>query len=182
MTEDENVGWHHQVNGHGFGWTPGVGDGQGGLAGSWGCKESNTSERLHWTDLAYININLPQVYMLAPSLLAVTEHWLWVSCSIHQTPTGYLIYTWYCICFSAIMSNHPTLSFSHWVQKSVLYNCVSSAVLHAGLSVLFFYIPYICVSIQYLFFSFWLSLLSIIGSTFIHLIRIFSNVFLLIAE
>ena len=31
-TEDEMVGWHHQLDGHGFGWTPGVGDGQGGLA------------------------------------------------------------------------------------------------------------------------------------------------------
>jgi len=30
-TEDEMVGWHHQLDGHGFGWTPGVGDGQGGL-------------------------------------------------------------------------------------------------------------------------------------------------------
>ena len=39
-TEDEMVGWHHQHNGRGFGWTPEVGDGQGGLAccGSWGCK------------------------------------------------------------------------------------------------------------------------------------------------
>ena len=37
-TEDEMVGWHHRLNGHGFGWTPGVGDGQGSLAccGSWG--------------------------------------------------------------------------------------------------------------------------------------------------
>ena len=32
MTEDEMVGWHHQLNGHGFGWTPRVGDGQGVLA------------------------------------------------------------------------------------------------------------------------------------------------------
>ena len=32
MTEDEMVGWHHRLDGHGFGWTPGVGDGQGGLA------------------------------------------------------------------------------------------------------------------------------------------------------
>ena len=31
MTEDEMVGWHHRLNGHGFGWTPEVGDGQGGL-------------------------------------------------------------------------------------------------------------------------------------------------------
>ena len=52
MTEDEMVGWHHWLNGHGFGWTLGVGDGQGGLAccGSWGRKESDTTERLNWTD------------------------------------------------------------------------------------------------------------------------------------
>ena len=31
MTEDEMVGWHHRLNGHGFEWTPGIGDGQGGL-------------------------------------------------------------------------------------------------------------------------------------------------------
>ena len=32
MTEDEVVGWHHPLYGHGFGWIPGVGDGQGSLA------------------------------------------------------------------------------------------------------------------------------------------------------
>ena len=39
--EDEMAGWHHQLDGHEFEWTPGVGDGQGGLACcySWGCKE-----------------------------------------------------------------------------------------------------------------------------------------------
>ena len=49
MTEDEMVGWHHQFNGHGFGWTPGVGDGQGGLECCvwWGCKELNTTEQLN---------------------------------------------------------------------------------------------------------------------------------------
>ena len=53
MTEDEMVGWHHQLNGHEFGWTPGVGDGQGGLAcyGSWGHKESDTTEGLNGTEL-----------------------------------------------------------------------------------------------------------------------------------
>ena len=52
-TEDEMVGWHHRLHGHGFRWTPGVGDGQGGLAccGSWGHKESDTTERLNWTEL-----------------------------------------------------------------------------------------------------------------------------------
>ena len=50
-TEDEMVGWHHWHNGHWFGCTPGVNDGQGGLAccGSWGHKESNTTEQLNWT-------------------------------------------------------------------------------------------------------------------------------------
>ena len=32
MSEDEMVGWHHQLNGHEFEQTPGVGDGQGTLA------------------------------------------------------------------------------------------------------------------------------------------------------
>ena len=52
MTEDEMVGWHHRLDGHGFGWTPGVGDGQGGLAccGSWGCKRvgHNWVTELNW--------------------------------------------------------------------------------------------------------------------------------------
>ena len=49
-TEGEMAGWHHRFNGHGFGWTPGVGDGQGGLAccSSWGHKESDMTERLNW--------------------------------------------------------------------------------------------------------------------------------------
>ena len=53
MTEDKMVGWHHQLNGHSFGWTPGVGDGQGGLRcySSRGRKESNMTERLNWTEL-----------------------------------------------------------------------------------------------------------------------------------
>ena len=50
-TEDEMVGWHHWLNGHGFGWTPGVSDGQGGLecCCPWGRKESDTTEWLNWT-------------------------------------------------------------------------------------------------------------------------------------
>ena len=50
MTEDEMVGWHHWLSGHGFGWTLGVDDGQRSLAccGSWGCKESDMTEQLNW--------------------------------------------------------------------------------------------------------------------------------------
>ena len=52
-TEDEMVGWHHWLNGHESESTPGVGDGQGGLVycSSWGHKESDTTERVNWTEL-----------------------------------------------------------------------------------------------------------------------------------
>ena len=48
MTEDEMVGWHHQLNGHEFEQAQGVGDGQGCLVcySPWGCKESDTTECL----------------------------------------------------------------------------------------------------------------------------------------
>ena len=51
-TEDEMSGWHHWLDGCESELTPGVGDGQGGLAccDSWGCKESDTTERLIWSD------------------------------------------------------------------------------------------------------------------------------------
>ena len=54
-TEDKMAGWHHRLNGRESEWAPGVGDGQGGLAccDSWGCKESDTTERLNWTDLCH---------------------------------------------------------------------------------------------------------------------------------
>ena len=58
VTEDEMAGWHHQLDGHEFGWTPGVGDGQGGLAccSSWGCKELDMTERLKWTELNWVEL------------------------------------------------------------------------------------------------------------------------------
>ena len=51
-TEDEMAGWHHWLDGCESEWTLGVGDGQGGLAccDSWGCKESDTTEWLNWTE------------------------------------------------------------------------------------------------------------------------------------
>ena len=55
-TEDEMVGWHHWLYGHGFVWTPGVGDGQGGLecCASWGRSELDTTEWLNWTEALHI--------------------------------------------------------------------------------------------------------------------------------
>ena len=53
-TEDEMAGWHHRLDGCESGWTSGVGDGQGSLAccNSWGHKQSDTTERLNWTEMA----------------------------------------------------------------------------------------------------------------------------------
>ena len=53
MTEDEMVGWHHQLNGHEFEWAPGDGDAQGSLVcySPWGHKALDMTERLNWTEL-----------------------------------------------------------------------------------------------------------------------------------
>ena len=58
-TEDEMAGWHHWLDGCESEWTPGVGDGQEGLAccGSWGSKESEMTERLNWTELITLRSN-----------------------------------------------------------------------------------------------------------------------------
>ena len=54
-TEDEMAGWYHWLDGRESEWTPGVGDGQGGLAccSSWGHKGSDTTEQLNWTQLSW---------------------------------------------------------------------------------------------------------------------------------
>ena len=53
MTEDETVGWHHQLDGHEFEQASGVGDGQGylGCCSPWGRKELDTNEQLNGTEM-----------------------------------------------------------------------------------------------------------------------------------
>ena len=70
MTEDKMAGWHHWLNGCESEWT-GVGDGQGGLAccDSWGLKESDTTERLNWTEL-FINTDI----VLQPGLIPTSTY------------------------------------------------------------------------------------------------------------
>ena len=65
-TEDEMAGWHHGLDGHESEWTPGVGDGQGGLAccDSWGLKESDTTERLNWTELMTYEDKWNETYII----------------------------------------------------------------------------------------------------------------------
>ena len=76
MTEDEMAGWHHRLDGREFEWTPGDGDGQGGLecCKSWGRKELDTTERLNWT--------VPNVF---PS-------WSSERCLPHTSKTEFLIF------------------------------------------------------------------------------------------
>ena len=52
MTEDETVGWHHQLDGHEFEQAPGVGGGQGSLVccSPWGHKELDITEQLKRTE------------------------------------------------------------------------------------------------------------------------------------
>ena len=56
--EDEIVGWHHRLNGHGLMWTLGVGDGQGGLVcfSPWGHKELDITQWLNWAELNRVSI------------------------------------------------------------------------------------------------------------------------------
>ena len=65
-TDDEIVRWHHRFNGHEFGYTLGVGDGQGDLVccGSRGHKESDTTERLNWTELNWMFISCSEKTVL----------------------------------------------------------------------------------------------------------------------
>ena len=90
-TEDEMAGWPHRFNRGEFEWTPGVGDGQGGLAccNSWGHKELDMTEQLNWTDReSYISILFK---------VTITKHQsLWN-------------HRWYLL-LHAVLNSHPEVS------------------------------------------------------------------------
>ena len=80
-TEDEMVGWYHWVNGHEFGWTPGVNDGQGGLVccSPWGHKELDSTEQLNWwlTIITMLCIRSPElIHFITGSLYCLTNIFL----------------------------------------------------------------------------------------------------------
>ena len=107
---------------------------------------------------------------LALNILSHASNLDWLSISPME------IYMFQCY---SLKSSHPFLLLQ--IQKSVLYICVSYAALQVGLLVLSFWIPYICINIQYFSFFLWLTSLSIIGSRLIHLISTDSNALLFIA-
>ena len=105
-TEDEIAGWHHWLDGRESEWTPGVGDGQEGLAccDSWGLKESDSTEWLNWTKL-----NLPWFMFLTfqvPMQYCSLQHLTLLLPPVTST-------TGYCFCFGSIPSFFLEL-FLHW--------------------------------------------------------------------
>ena len=76
MTE-EMAGWHHWLNGRESQWTPGVGDGQGGLAcwDSWGRKELDMTERLNWTELMPLSLEMGRAAVCIPSSPSLQHNW-----------------------------------------------------------------------------------------------------------
>ena len=107
MTEDEMAEWHHRLDGRESEWTPGVGDGQGDLAccDSWSRKESDTTERLNWTDY-YLNVveAMVQNTTLAPfkrlrmqnfSLTEIVQL-LWSNCLWHPESHNWF---WFPLCY-----------------------------------------------------------------------------------
>ena len=78
-------------------------------------------------------LNLPPSSLPVPSLWVIPVHQPQVSSIMHWTWAGDSFHIWYDACFNAILTNHPTLSLSLRVQKTVLYICVSFAASHTEL-------------------------------------------------
>ena len=131
-TEDEMAGWHHWLNGHEFGWTLGIGDGQGGLAccGPRGRKESDITERLNWTDsyftmlclfLLYSRLNqfyvcIHPLFFRFPSHSGHHRALSKVPCAIWWVLISYLFCTWYqqCIYVNPNLPIYSPHHFPYW--------------------------------------------------------------------
>ena len=118
-TEDEMVGWHHQLNGHRFGWTPGVGDGQGSLAccDSGGRKKLDTTKQLNWTELCG-STGKESAYN-AGDLGSIP--------GVGRSPgegKGYLLqYSGLENPMNCIVHGHKKLDMTEWLSLSLLFIC-----------------------------------------------------------
>ena len=107
-TEEEMAGWHHRLDGHEFEWTPGDGDGQGGLecCDSWGRKESDTTEWLNWR--LTCGVPWPEIKPVAPVLgVHSLSH-----CTTREVPR----------LFSWIHLSHNSVLFTQQVMTSLITN------------------------------------------------------------
>ena len=105
-TKDEMAGWHHWLDGREFEWTLGVGDGQGGLAccNSRGCKESDTTEWLNWTEWLYnIQLKTSRGALFLPPSDAYVRSFL------------YLLYTLIKLCYTKALSDQAWSLALDWI-------------------------------------------------------------------
>ena len=119
-TEDEMAGWHHQLNGHRFEWTPGDGDGQGGLAccNSWGCRvEHNWATELNWTEwLMMLNI-LSCAYLPSINICLLDEVFDYFLLLAHFLIGWFIFFIWIFRVLNIIYSGYPCL----WCIILLLY-------------------------------------------------------------
>ena len=78
-------------------------------------------------------LNPPPSSFPVPSLWVIPVHQPQASSIVHWTRTGDSFHIWHYTCFNAILPDHPTLSLSHRVQKTVLDIGISFSVLYTGL-------------------------------------------------
>ena len=144
-TEDEMAGWHHQLNGHEFGWTPGVGDGQGGLAccNSWGRKELDMTEWLNWTELTEIFIlsRSKMIFLLSNPVVASLFQYSWHIPSYVTSVTPYFLN----FLFASLSTHSLFLNLFYWsmvdLQCFVTFRCEAQWFSYTYISILF-HIPF----------------------------------------
>ena len=132
-TEDEMDEWHHRLDGHESEWTPGVGDGQGGLAccDSWGRKESNTTERLNWTELSFTNNSIAMLtdQLIMGDLIIISIN---VSC-LHLFRSSFYIKDRYLLL-------NLFLSINCWIQFVNILLRIFSSIFIRDIGISFFFV------------------------------------------
>ena len=142
--------------------------------------------------LPNIEMNPPHVYICSPSWTLLPPHT--IPLGRPSTPAPSIQYRalnldWRLVSYMILYmfqchspkSSHP-LPLTQSPKDCSIHQCLFCCLVHRVIVTIFLNSIYICVSILYWCFSFWLTSLCIIGSSFIHLIRTDSNVFFLMAE
>ena len=157
MTEDEIDGFYQWLDGCEFEWTPGVGDGQGGLAccDSWGRKESDTTERLNWTEL---KAHLTSHSRMSDSRWVTTPSWL--SCSLRPFLYSYSVYSCHrCLISSTSVRSLPFLSL---IMPILAWNSRLISLIFLKRSLVFPILLFSSISLHCSFNKAFLSLLAIL--------------------
>ena len=124
-TDKKKIHAYHRLHWHGFGWTPGIGDGQGGLAccGSWGCKELDTTERLNWTEHTEIIFSWPYLCHKILHLLTLIDVWFPI---IKDMEISYIInlfpfasHFWCCVISSFLYGMYLLFCHSFYIYFSL---------------------------------------------------------------